>query len=180
VSNDIYLSTFDVQGVKVVNVTNGEICLDIKYVPGSVATGCSVDLERSYDSISSIRDISFYGSYTCSQFVKISKEKSFDLKAYDEVNNVIKRENGPAVEVNITITPAISRSSLIYSISASINSTITPSVSITEDGNIEVVYGIVSALIVFIITIAAVTLVIVFTYIIKRKWQVSINYINFG
>jgi hypothetical protein len=179
VSNDIYLSTFDVQGVKVVNVTNGEICLDIKYVPGSVATGCSVNLECSYDSISSIRDISFNGHYTCSQFATINKEKSFDLKAYDEVNNVIKRENGPAVEVNnITIVPAVSPSSLIHSTSASIISTLTPSISITGDSTVEVIYGIVPVLIVFIITIAAAIFVIVTYMYIKRK--VSINYTNFG
>ena len=86
--------------------TNGSICFKIKYVNGSIATGCHVLINCESDDPQNF-DIDGYNKQYrrswCSPkpFLGI---KTCSIQAYDKVYEVVESKSGPAVQFNMTVT----------------------------------------------------------------------------
>ena len=88
------------------NSTNGSICLKIKYVNGSIATGCRVSMNCESDNPLTF-DIDGYNKqyhkFWCSPIIFYGI-KTCSIQTYDKVYEVIESKSGPAVQFIITVT----------------------------------------------------------------------------
>ena len=86
--------------------TNGSICFKIKYVKGSIATGCRVLMNCEFDNLQNF-DIDGYNKqyhkFWCSP-IPFDGVRTCSIQAYDRVYEVVESKSGPAVEFNITVT----------------------------------------------------------------------------
>lgn len=117
------------QNIKSTPNENGSVCLNVKFVKGSIASGCHVEI-----ICDSVQPISFtiskynviYYQFRCSPSIGITNNETCRLEGFDEVDGVIENNDGPAVELSISVpgVPAVS-------ISVGVSSSSVPSPSTT-------------------------------------------------
>ena len=85
---------------------NGSICFEIKYVKGSIATGCHVLMNCEFNN-SLTFDIDGYNNqyhrFWCSP-EPFYGNKTCSIQAYDKVDEMVEFESGPAVQFIIMVT----------------------------------------------------------------------------
>ena len=98
--------TYDIQSVDERDSTNGSICFKIKYIKGSIATGCRVLMNCEFDDPRTF-DIDGYNKqyhrFWCSP-IPFYGIKTCSIQAYDKVYEVVESKSGPAVQFNVTLT----------------------------------------------------------------------------
>jgi hypothetical protein len=125
VSNDRTLSSYDVQKIidKQSTTNARSLCLSVEYVKGRTAIGCHIVLTCLHDPAIKINITDSQWCVDLTAIISTSRHQSCSFEGYDlPANSLIKYENGPAVQFNITVSAMITSSSLLV-ISTSLTNT---------------------------------------------------------